>query len=117
MAANPPFLSTTLLKETRSILGALTDATQRIMTAVPPPSPSEAVQLERVVLRYGAKVLELLEAQGRPLTERRMFETINDGSFPLFQQAIAEMVRRGLLRQEGLDPTFGDPQFIVAPAG
>lgn len=124
-APKSSFLSTDLLKETRTLQGSLVDATTRILSnlsglpgAMAPqaPSPAEARALERMVLRYGGKVMEALEAAGDPLTDRRLFESVGEGTFPEFRQALAEMERRGLLTQVGTDKTFGDPCYRVVPA-
>ena len=120
-APKSSFLSTDLLKETRTLQGSLVDTATRILPglgglAATTPTPAELRALERIVLRYGGKVMQELEAAGDPLTDRRLFESIGEGSFPEFRQALAEMERRGLVVLVGTDKTYGDPLYRAIPA-
>jgi hypothetical protein len=118
MASNAfnKYMSTDLLRETRTLEGSFADTSQTSRTRSPPPiRPADARTLEWLVVRFGGKVMEALMAADRPLTAKALFERMGDGTVAEFRQALAEMQRRELVEEAGVDPDWGDPCYRAVP--
>ena len=114
MASNAfnKYLSTDLLRETRTLEGGVAEAAQTGRARAPAPMrPVDARTLEWLVVRFGGKVMQALMASDRPLTAKVLFERMGEGTVAEFRQALAEMQRRGLVVEAGVDPDWGDPCY------
>ena len=126
-APKTAFLSSDLLRETRTLMGSedvalLHDVGKmnRPFQATMGAAATALLEItgpvrERLYLRYGSKVLETLEAAAGPLSDREMFERIRDGEFAQFRIALAELVQRGLIHPADRDPIFADQRYILTP--
>jgi hypothetical protein len=74
-------------------------------------SPSNEV----LYVTYASKVLPALQGNDTGgLTARQLFDQAEIDNFPAFQLALAEMVRRNLVRVSGRDPRYGDEVYSLS---